>query len=78
MLSSDLICLGALIAAPTADSIGRKWGLVLACLVFSIGIALQTAATALPPFIVGRVWAGLGVGRVSTLASMYQSECSPK
>jgi len=27
---------------------------------------------------VGRVWAGLGVGLVSTLAPMYQSECAPK
>ncbi|KAI0262986.1 general substrate transporter [Russula aff. rugulosa BPL654] len=56
---------GALAAAPIADTIGRKWGLVLACLVFSIGVALQTAATALSPFIVGRVWAG-------------SSECAPK
>jgi SP family sugar:H+ symporter-like MFS transporter len=76
--SSDLIYLGALSAAPIADSIGRKWGLVLACLVFSVGVALQTAATALSLFIVGRVWAGLGVGMVSTIAPMYQSECAPK
>jgi SP family sugar:H+ symporter-like MFS transporter len=75
---SDFIYLGALAAAPMADIIGRKWGIVLACLVFSIGIALQTAVTALAPFIVGRVWAGLGVGLVSTLVPMYQSECSPK
>ncbi|KAI0285757.1 MFS monosaccharide transporter [Russula aff. rugulosa BPL654] len=69
---------GALSAAPIADSIGRKWGLVVACLVFSLGVVLQTAATALPPFITGRAWAGLGVGMVSTLVPMYQSECSPK
>ena len=78
LLSSDLIGLGALSAAPIADSIGRKWGLILACLVFSVGIALQTAATGLSPFIAGRVWAGLGVGMVSTMAPMYQSECAPK
>jgi SP family sugar:H+ symporter-like MFS transporter len=39
---------------------------------------MQTAATKLPLFVVGRVWAGLGVGLVSTLVPMYQSECSPK
>ena len=61
-----------------ADIVGRKWGLVSACLVFSIGVALQTAATSLAVFVVGRVWAGLGVGLVSTLVPMYQSECSPK
>jgi SP family sugar:H+ symporter-like MFS transporter len=69
---------GALLAAPFADHLGRKWGLIVACLVFSIGVALQTAATAIPLFVVGRVWAGLGVGLVSTLVPMYQSECSPK
>ena len=39
---------------------------------------MQTAATAFPLFIVGRVFAGLGVGLVSCLIPMYQSECSPK
>jgi sugar porter (SP) family MFS transporter len=39
---------------------------------------MQTAATAIPLFVVGRVWAGVGVGLVSTLVPMYQSECSPK
>ncbi|KAH9978316.1 MFS monosaccharide transporter [Russula compacta] len=69
---------GALLAAPFADILGRKWGTVASCLVFSIGIALQTAATELALFVVGRVFAGLGVGLVSTLVPMYQSECSPK
>ncbi|KAJ3538805.1 hypothetical protein NMY22_g5014 [Coprinellus aureogranulatus] len=69
---------GALLGAPCADIVGRKWGVVVACLVFSIGIAMQTAATAIPLFVVGRVFAGLGVGLVSVLIPMYQSECSPK
>jgi SP family sugar:H+ symporter-like MFS transporter len=69
---------GALIAAPTADYIGRKWGIVLSCLVFSIGVAMQTASTAIPLFVAGRVFAGLGVGLVSCIIPMYQSECSPK
>ncbi|KAN0130486.1 General substrate transporter, partial [Lactarius tabidus] len=69
---------GALFGAPFADHLGRKWGLIASCLVFSVGVAMQTAATKLPLFVVGRVWAGLGVGLVSTLVPMYQSECSPK
>ncbi|KAL5492205.1 SNF3 [Sanghuangporus weigelae] len=69
---------GALIGAPTADLLGRKWGLVFTCLVFSIGVAMQTASTNMPLFIVGRVVGGLGVGQVSVLVPMYQSECSPK
>ncbi|KAI0289600.1 MFS monosaccharide transporter [Russula brevipes] len=69
---------GALLAAPFADILGRRWGLIASCFVFSIGIALQTAAPSIPIFVVGRVFAGLGVGLVSTLVPMYQSECSPK
>ena len=65
---------GALIGAPVADLLGRKWGLVLTCLVFSVGVAMQVASTALALFIVGRVVAGLGVGMVSVLVPMYQSE----
>lgn len=34
-----------------SDIIGRKWGIVLACLVFSVGIAMQTASTAIPLFV---------------------------
>ncbi|KAH9978328.1 MFS monosaccharide transporter [Russula compacta] len=69
---------GALLAAPFADILGRKLGIIVSCLVFSIGIAIQTAATGIAVFVVGRVFAGLGVGLVSTLVPMYQSECSPK
>ncbi|KAG6900322.1 hypothetical protein C0993_012519 [Termitomyces sp. T159_Od127] len=42
---------GALLGAPMADYIGRKWGIVFACLVFSVGVAMQTAATAIPLFV---------------------------
>jgi sugar porter (SP) family MFS transporter len=69
---------GALAGAPVGDIIGRRLGIVLACLVFCAGVAMQTASTALPLFIVGRVFAGLGVGLISCLIPMYQSECSPK
>ncbi|KAG6809742.1 hypothetical protein H0H92_014909 [Tricholoma furcatifolium] len=69
---------GALLGAPMGDYIGRKWGIVIACLVFSVGVAMQAASTAIPLFVVGRIFAGLGVGLVSCLIPMYQSECSPK
>lgn len=69
---------GALLGAPSADILGRKWGIIVANLVFCIGVAMQTGAKAIPLFVVGRVFAGLGVGLVSCLIPMYQSECSPK
>ncbi|KAF8515073.1 MFS monosaccharide transporter [Gautieria morchelliformis] len=69
---------GALAAAPVADRAGRRMGIIVSCIVFSAGVALQTASTTMPLFVVGRVVAGLGVGLVSCIVPMYQSECSPK
>ncbi|KAF7354670.1 putative glucose transporter rco-3 [Mycena sanguinolenta] len=68
---------GALLAFPMGDMVGRKWGIVCSCLVFSLGVGLQLD-TRWATFVVGRVIAGLGVGLVSCLVPMYQSECSPK
>jgi MFS family permease len=50
---------------------------MIACAIFSVGVALQTASTTIPLFVVGRVFAGLGVGVASCLVPMYQSECAP-
>jgi len=68
---------GALLAFPMGDLVGRKWGIVASCAIFSFGVGLQLD-THWPTFIVGRVIAGIGVGLVSCLVPMYQSECAPK
>ncbi|KAI0628431.1 general substrate transporter [Trametes polyzona] len=70
--------LGALSAGPAGDILGRRTSIMIACLVFCLGVALQTGSSNLPTFIVGRFFAGFGVGLSSTLVPMYQSECSPK
>merc|ERR1711939_81062 len=69
---------GALWAAPSADFLGRRMALIAACWVFNLGVILQTAATELPMFIAGRFFAGFGVGMVSALIPLYQSETAPK
>ncbi|KAF2012811.1 glucose transporter-like protein [Aaosphaeria arxii CBS 175.79] len=70
---------GALFAAPFGDLLGRRWGLIASTgLVFNLGVILQTASTSQPMFIAGRFFAGLGVGLVSALIPMYQSETAPK
>jgi sugar porter (SP) family MFS transporter len=68
---------GALFAFPMGDMVGRKWGIVASCCVFALGVGLQLDSH-WGTFIVGRVIAGLGVGLVSCLVPMYQSECAPK
>jgi len=69
---------GALTAAPTGDILGRRYGLIASCAVFCVGVILQTAATAIPMFIAGRFFAGFGVGMISALIPLYQSETAPK
>ena len=69
---------GALAAAPMADIMGRRIGMVLSTLVFIFGVILQTASTAIPLFVAGRFFAGFGVGLISAIIPLYQSETAPK
>ncbi|KAI9784782.1 MAG: Plasma membrane low glucose sensor [Geoglossum umbratile] len=69
---------GALTASPFGDLLGRRMGLVASSWVFIFGVILQTASTAIPLFTAGRFFAGYGVGLVSALVPLYQSESSPK
>jgi SP family sugar:H+ symporter-like MFS transporter len=71
--------LGALLAAPFADLLGRRWGLFTASgIVFNLGVILQTASTTQPVFIAGRFFVGLGVAVLSAIVPLYQSETLPK
>lgn len=69
---------GALSSPFLADTIGRRLALIASTLVFTLGVILQTAATALPLFLAGRFFAGFGVGLISALIPLYQSETAPK
>ncbi|KAI8950061.1 high-affinity glucose transporter RGT2 [Xylaria longipes] len=69
---------GALASPFLADTIGRRLGLIASCFVFNLGVALQAAATAIPLFLAGRFFAGFGVGLVSAIVPLYQSETAPK
>jgi MFS transporter, SP family, sugar:H+ symporter len=49
---------GALTAAPVADAVGRRLGLMVSTVVFTLGVILQTVATSIPVFVAGRFFAG--------------------
>ncbi|KAK9327300.1 hypothetical protein V1520DRAFT_315274 [Lipomyces starkeyi] len=57
---------------------GRRINLIIGCAVFALGVALQVAASAIPLFAVGRLFAGLGLGFISAVVPLYQSEAAPK
>ncbi len=59
---------GALFSPFMGDYIGRRWALMLSTWVFNLGVALQTASTAIPMFLAGRFFAGFGVGLISALS----------
>ncbi|KAK5305072.1 Plasma membrane low glucose sensor [Exophiala xenobiotica] len=45
---------GALLSAPIADFLGRRLAMIFNTGVFTFGVILQTAATAIPMFVAGR------------------------
>ncbi|KAF2993507.1 hypothetical protein E8E13_000950 [Curvularia kusanoi] len=69
---------GALVAGDLADIFGRRATIIAGCLVFSVGVVLQVAATAYDLLVAGRLVAGLGVGFVSAIIILYMSEIAPK
>ncbi|KAI4104177.1 MAG: hypothetical protein L6R37_003438 [Teloschistes peruensis] len=72
---------GALIASLSVgkigDMIGRRKTILYGSCVFFVGGGLQTFANGMPMMILGRIVAGLGVGALSTIVPVYQSEISP-
>ncbi|PGG97111.1 hypothetical protein AJ79_09339 [Helicocarpus griseus UAMH5409] len=69
--------MSSLMVGKIGDIIGRRRTILYGSLVFFIGGGLQTCATGIPMMLVGRIIAGLGVGALSTIVPVYQSEISP-
>jgi len=69
---------GALASPFMSDRIGRRPALLVSTWVFNLGVVLQTIATAIPTFLAGRFFAGFGVGLISAIVPLYQSETAPK
>lgn len=68
---------GALIAGDLADMIGRKWTVILGCLIYLVGVVIQMitgAGDALAAIVTGRLVAGIGVGFESAIVILYMSE----
>ncbi len=68
---------GALIAGDFADWIGRKWTVIMGCIVYCIGVCIQmitSPSAALGPIVAGRLIAGFGVGFESAIVILYMSE----
>lgn len=69
--------IGALCAGYLADKLSRKYSIVVAVIVFTIGSILQTAAVEYGMLTVGRLVGGLGIGALACIAPLYISEIAP-
>jgi MFS transporter, SP family, sugar:H+ symporter len=71
--------MGAIIAAPIANAFGRRYSIIFWNIIFCVGVIVQVAATyEWYQVALGRWVAGLGVGALSVLTPMYQSETAPR
>lgn len=69
--------ISSLVTGRIGDIIGRKKTILYGSLIFIVGGACQTFATGMPMMMLGRIIAGLGVGALTTIVPVYQSEISP-
>ncbi|MBS0620758.1 MAG: sugar porter family MFS transporter [Verrucomicrobia bacterium] len=69
--------LGALIAGPLADRIGRRRSMALTAALFVVGGILLSVATTYSALLVGRFIAGIAVGSISLIAPLYLAEIAP-
>ncbi|KAF5855817.1 hypothetical protein ETB97_008341 [Aspergillus alliaceus] len=80
-LMTAMIELGALLGALNqgwiADKISRRYSIIVAVIIFTIGSALQTGATNYAMLTVARLIGGVGIGMLSMVAPLYISEISP-
>ncbi|KAI9810837.1 MAG: hypothetical protein M1827_006044 [Pycnora praestabilis] len=80
-LLTAMIELGAFIGALNqgwiADKISRKYSIVVAVIIFTVGSVLQTAAVDYDMLVVARLIGGIGIGMLSMVAPLYIAEVSP-
>ncbi|EPE03908.1 hexose transporter [Ophiostoma piceae UAMH 11346] len=74
---------GALLSGDLSDWYGRKWIVILGCVVYMVGVVLQmipgvSGVDNLGVFVAGRLIAGVGVGFESAIVILYMSEISPR
>ncbi|KAI5818995.1 general substrate transporter [Pyronema omphalodes] len=69
--------ISSLVVGRIGDVIGRRKTILFGSIIFVVGGALQTFASGKGMLSLGRIIAGFGVGALSTIVPVYQSEISP-
>lgn len=72
--------IGGLTLAKSADKWGRKAGLMLALVIYNVGLIIQETSTfgsAWFQFMIGRIVTGYAIGATSVIAPMFIGESAP-
>jgi len=57
--------------------VGRRWTVVIACAVFTVGVIIQACTVNKDYVLAGRFVTGIGVGAFSMLVPLYNAELAP-
>jgi len=68
---------GAIAAGVMADKFGRRWTILLASILFTLGALIEALAPGSTILVIGRLTVGFGVGVASVAAPLYASEMAP-
>ncbi len=68
---------GALAAGALADRRGRRWTIIFASILFTIGALIESLAPGSLVLVLGRLTVGFGVGVASVAAPLYAAEMAP-
>jgi len=69
--------IGVLANGILADVVGRRVTVVIACVIFTVGVIVQALLKSYAYILAGRFVTGIGVGAFSMLVPLYNAELAP-
>lgn len=66
---------GALLLSPVNEYLGRRWAIIVSCILYTIGAGLEAGAMNFGMMVAGRVVLGMGVGLEGGTVPVYVAEC---
>ncbi|EAQ91742.1 hypothetical protein CHGG_03677 [Chaetomium globosum CBS 148.51] len=69
---------GAIILSPCNEWTGRRWSIIISCILYTVGAALEAGAINYGMIIAGRVLLGMGVGLEGGTVPVYVAETAER